>query len=301
MGLFKRSMAVTSINFNCWRQDFRVKFILLFTALIVFNTLKPVLQYGLDNGAVSTPLLLPLLFGSTEISIGTPKICFHVGLILLLCDAPFYYPITPYAIMRSKRSGWCIGTCLYIAVVALVYIAFITICAALVAVPILSLSDSWDGAAADLVYGTSQMNPASLAQLYPTIIPIAVVKYLYPSGATLYTFLTAWASFTLLGMILYLVSLISKNILWGLAATGIIVFLDPILTWFTFPKKFWLQYFSPVCWTSVESLDSVQPYRALNIPTISALYVILLLVSFVAIYYQSKRIMITDLQGNNEQ
>ena len=45
MGLFKRSIAVTSINFNCWRQDFRVKFILLFTALIVFNTLKPVLHY----------------------------------------------------------------------------------------------------------------------------------------------------------------------------------------------------------------------------------------------------------------
>ena len=241
MGLFKRSMAVTSINFNCWRQDFRVKFILLFTALIVFNTLKPVLQYGLDNGAVSTPLLLPLLFGSTEISIGTPKMYFHIGLILLLCDAPFYYPITPYAIMRSKRSGWCIGTCLYIAVVSFVYIAFITICAALVAVPILSLSDSWDGAAADLIYGTSQMSKEQLAQLYPTIIPIAVVKYLYPSGATLYTFLTAWASFTLLGMILYLVSLISKNILWGLAVTGIIVFLHPILMWLAWPKKYWLQ------------------------------------------------------------
>ena len=53
--------------------------------------------------------------------------------------------------------------------------------------------------------------------------------------------------------------------------------------------------------TSVESLDSVQAHRALTIPAISALYVILLLVSFVAIYYQSKRIMITDLQGNNEQ
>ena len=282
MGLFKRSIAVTSINFNCWRQDFRVKFILLFTALIVFNTLKPVLQYGLDNGAVSTPLLLPLLFGSTEISIGTPKICFHVGLILLLCDAPFYYPITPYAIMRSKRSGWCIGTCLYIAVVSLVYIAFITICAALVAFNSF-FEDGWDGSAADLIYGTSQMSAASLAQLYPTIIPIAVVKYLYPSGATLYTFLTAWASFTLLGMILYLVSLISKNILWGLAATGIIFFLDPILTWFTFPKNFGCNIFSPVCWTSVESLDSVQAHRALTIPAISALYAILLLASFVAI------------------
>ena len=131
MSLFKRSMAVTSINFNCWRQDFRVKFILLFTALIILIRLKPVLQYGLDNGAVSTPLLLPLLFGSTEISIGTPKMYFHIGLILhLLCDAPFYYPITPYAIMRSKRSGWCIGTCLYIAAVSLVYIAFITVCIA---------------------------------------------------------------------------------------------------------------------------------------------------------------------------
>ena len=100
-----------------------------------------------------------------------------------------------------------------------------------------SLRDSWDGAAADLVYGTSQMSKEQLAQLYPTIIPIAVVKYLYPSGATLYTFMTAWASFTLLGMILYFVSLISKNILWGLAVSGIIVFLDPILMWLAWPKK----------------------------------------------------------------
>lgn len=301
MGLFKRSMAVTSINFNCWKHDFRVKFILLFTALIVFDSLKAVFQYGFDNGISSTPLLLPLLFGSTEISIKAPKIYFHIGMILLLCDAPFYYPITPYAIMRSKRSGWCIGTCLYIAVVSFVYIAFITICAALVAVPILSLRDSWDGAAADLIYGTSQLNKAQLAQLYSTSIPIAVVKYLYPSGATLYTFLTAWASFTLLGMILYLVSLISRNVLWGLAVSGALICLDPILTWLAFPKYYWLQYFSPVCWTSVESLDAVQAHRALTIPAISALYVILLLASFVAIYYQSKRIMITDLQGNNDQ
>lgn len=301
MGLFKKSLAVTSIDFNCWRQDFRVKFILLFTALIIFNTLKPVLQYGLDNGAVSTPFLLPLMFGATDISIGTPKIYFHVGLILLLCDAPFYYPITPYTIMRSKRSAWCIGTCLYIAMVSLVYIAFITICAALVAVPILSLRDSWDGAAADLIYGTAKISKEQLAQQYPAIISIAVVKYLYPSGATLYTFLTAWASFTFLGMILYLVSLISKNVLWGLAASGAIVFLDPILTWFAYPKNYWLQYFSPVCWTSAESLDSVQAHRALTIPTVAALYVILLVLAFVLIYRKSKKIMITDLQGNNDQ
>ena len=94
---------------------------------------------------------------------------FHIGLILLLCDAPFYYPITPYAIMRSKRSGWCIGTCLYIAAVSLVYIAFITVCAALVAVPILSLSDSWDGAAADLVYGTSQLIAPDTTLLYTAV------------------------------------------------------------------------------------------------------------------------------------
>lgn len=37
------------------------------------------------------------------------------------------------------------------------------------------------------------MSKEQLAQLYPTVIPIIVVKYLYPSGATLYTFLTAWA------------------------------------------------------------------------------------------------------------
>ena len=92
MGLFKRSMAVTSINFNCWRQDFRVKFILLFTALIVFNTLKPILQYGLDNGAVSTPLLLPLLFGSTEIQLEHRKCTFILGL--------FCYSVMHHFIIR---------------------------------------------------------------------------------------------------------------------------------------------------------------------------------------------------------
>ena len=40
---------------------------------------------------------------------------------------------------------------------------------------------------------------------------------------------------------------------------------------------------------------SAEAERALQV------YAILLLASFVAIYYQSKRIMITDLQGNNDQ
>lgn len=301
MDLFKRSLAVTSINFNCWKQDFRVKFILLFTALIVGNTLKPVLEYGLDTGTSSTPLLLSLLFGSTEISIGAPKICFHIGLILLLCDAPFYYPITPYMIMRSKRSGWCMGICMYIAAVSFVYIAFITLCAALMALPILSLRDTWDGAAADLIYGTAQMSALELAGMYPAIIPITVVKYLYPSGAAIYTFLTVWASFTLLGMILYLISLISKNVLWGLAVSGVLVFLDPVLTWISYPKYYWLQYFSPVCWTSAESLDCVQAHRALSIPVVAVLYVILILIAILEIYYQSQNIMITDLQGDNDR
>ena len=93
----------------------------------------------------------------------------------------------------------------------------------------------------------------------------------------------------------------SKNILWGLAVSGIIVFLDPILMWLAWPKNYWLQYFFACLLDKCRVTRFCTGASGTHDSTISALYVILLLASFVAIYYQSKRIMITDLQGNNDQ
>ena len=102
MGLFKRSIAVTSINFNCWRQDFRVKFILLFTALIVFNTLKPVLQYGLDNGSsIFSVLGLISMMPTFSAGTATPHMLMFLWGML--------YPLTVYAFCAfffARRLEW---------------------------------------------------------------------------------------------------------------------------------------------------------------------------------------------------
>lgn len=298
MGLFKRAISVTSINFSCWLRDIRVRFIMIMTILVIANMMSPLVSYGLDNGARSTPLVLALLFGSEESSIASSKTVLHIGLILLLCDAPFYYPITPYAIMRSRRPGWCLGSCMYIALVSLVYIAFISLCSSLMSIPVISFTDSWNGAAADLTYGTAQFSAGELSVYYPQHFPKEVVMYTYPSGAMLYTLLTCWASFTFLGLLMYLLSLLTQNVLWGLGAAGLIVLIDPVINWFSYPNRYWLQLFSPVTWTSVKDLNIVQSRRWLSVPYVAGMYALLIALLTIAIWYVSRHIMIARLQTN---
>lgn len=293
MDIFRSALAVSRMTFARWRQDVRVKFLFVFTALLIYYYCRPFLGYGLAMHRTSTLCMLPVLFQSTTMSVGSPKTLLYIGMVLMLCDAPFFYPGTPYTILRSGRGGWCLGTCLYIAVVALVYTVFITAVSSAVMLPVASFSDTWEGVIGDMVFGTSELSADAIRMVYSNIqIPELVVRYLYPGGAQMYCFLTAWASFTFLGLLLYLASLATRNVLAGLGAAGVFIMLDPVLVWFSWPRYFWIQMFSPVCWSSPDQLHLLSAERFTTIPFVAVMYPVLLLLLGLAVWRVSRKTVI---------
>ena len=95
---------------------------------LIHYYLRPVINYGIDTGTKAPIYIMELLFCSATISVKAPKILFYIGMLCLLCDAPFFYPLKPYIIMRSKRTAWCVGECIYIVGMALLYVCFYINC-----------------------------------------------------------------------------------------------------------------------------------------------------------------------------
>lgn len=265
----RRVTAITASNLCQWIKGIRVKFIFLCIGLLIVYELLPVLSYGMDYDRTVPLFILPMFFGSNKISLASPKMMMYIGLLCMLCDAPFHYPLKPYVIQRSGKTAQCLGDCLYIMIVSLCYLVFITVVSTVMILPIASLQDTYSGVLTDMALGTGPIGVYQMAIDYPHMqLPTRVIQMLYPSGAQIYTFFVGWLSFVFLGMLMYWVSLLSGSSMVGIAAAGFFVFLDPILVWAAWPNRYWLMVFSPVCWSSAEQLNLLGADRFISIPMV---------------------------------
>ena len=143
----------------------------------------------------------------------------------------------------------------------------------------------------DMVLGTGKMSLGEIATLYPSApFSAEMIRYLYPSGAMLYTFVSVWISFSILGLFMYWISLLRRNVVWGMAIAGVLVFLDPIFVWAAWPNDYWMLAFSPVSWTSVEQLNILAANHFISIPFVAAADAVLVVLLFVLIFRTAKRI-----------
>lgn len=291
MDLFKSAKAMAAINFHRWKSDLRIWFILFFTVLMVDRYLRGLLQYGLESGNQVTFCMLPFLYISTNVSINAPKMVFHICMLLLLCDAPFFHPITPYAILRSRRNSWWVGECMYIIGTAFIYMLFLTLVSSAYVLPIVTFEDDWGEAAYALIFGDGVQSAEEIVMAFkhPVPYPSNAITYLYPFACQFYTFLTGWATFIVLGLLLYLVSLIKKNVVWGLGAAGLLVFLEPTLNNFARNKRYEWQAFSPVCWNTIDYLDVLSPYYFISIPFVAVMYPLLIILLLILIWRLSQK------------
>lgn len=294
MVLFRSAGAVASINLHRWIRDIRIWLILFVTVLCVDRYLRDLVQYGLSTDQTVTFCMLPFLFFATGVTVNAPKMIFHIGMLLLLCDAPFFHPSTPYMVLRSKRNGWWVGECLYIMETALFYMGFLSIVSSLYVLPIATLKNDWGSAAYALVYGSETQTALEIwdSFQYPVPVPRNAVVYLYPFACQLYTFLTGWATFSFLGLLMYAVSLASKKVVWGMVVSGIFILLDPILVRLARGFKYWLQAFSPVCWSTIDCLNELSQYYFISIPFVSVMYPVLIAVLLICIWRLSQNAVI---------
>lgn len=55
-----------------------------------------------------------------------------------------------------------------------------------------------------MVLGTGKMPLGEIANIYPSAqFSSEMIRYLYPSGAMMYTFVSVWVSFSILGLFMY--------------------------------------------------------------------------------------------------
>lgn len=298
MDLFRSAFSVASVNFHRWKHDLRIWVTLLFITMITARYINPLIQYGLDTGSHSTPYLLSMLFHGTTMSIGSAKIIFYIGLLTILCDAPFFHPISPYMILRSRRNAWWLGECIYIIITAFLYMLFITIVSSILVLPIVTLENDWGSAIYAYTFGTTTQDVGEIYINYGYMpISDSIVQYVYPTGAQLYTFLTGWASFVFLGLLMYLISLFQKNVFWSIGVASFFILLEPILNDIASMSKlttstYWIQAFSPVCWSSAEYINLLDRNYWISFPFVSIMYPLLIILLMIAIKICSKKTII---------
>lgn len=209
-----------------------------------------------------------------------------LGLVFLLCDAPFLDAGLTFTISRCGRKSWCRGQLLYIVIATGMYLlaGFLILC--LVLEPYLTVQTGWGKVIITLAHAKGNIFTGGLT------FPIQVVNLFPGMTATMLTFLLHWLAGSLLGSVIFFV-----NLRWRKKA-GMIVGAALVLlrSFVQFLGNSWIgrgvAWFSPFSW--------IQPDRwhgggsALGAAT--ALTTLLLLVSFAC----QRTILSRDLRTMNE-
>lgn len=249
MGSFRKIYMVMKSSFSEWGKDVRVRIMFLMEAVLLVRYLAGPVIYGLKFHKTLTPFSLPILMTNSTVSNGNLKILLYLGVIMLFANAPFIGETTPYLMIRSKRSSWWKGECLYIWLASFLYLLFLTLFSMLITSPILSVRDLWGSLSSDIIRNKNEL----MVYMGNLIAPTEIMKNIYPHIAELLTFFAVWVSFVFLGHLMYAINLIASHSVVGVAAGVFFIMFAPIASLLGFGwKTEWLYWVSPINWSSIE-------------------------------------------------
>lgn len=276
-----------------WRNDYRVWALAsVLLVLLVKQTLGFTI-YGVQYGTKTTPWFLSLLFADATVSNGLTKVLLYLGVIVLFCNAPFINQLTPYLILRGKKKAWAMGEMVYIFLASAIYLLFLLGVTILVLLPSMSISQMWGSTIYDLYNGIDLLD---VVNFYGngTCIPGDLIRKIYPEAALSYTLLTAWLSFSSLGLLMFALNMCSRSHTLGIAVVAALVLLDPVIAWIASwgNMKQWLFKISPVNWTSVENLRIVSSMGSLTVSYVIVAQITILVILICIILWNVRRMEI---------
>lgn len=294
MDTYRSGISIAVTLFKRWRYDTRIHCVFLFTGMILARYLGMFTKYGLVTDGDCTVFIFSILFQQPFSVLGCMKLVLHIIGLILLCDVPFVNQYTPYMILRGGRKAWWCGCCLYIMGTALLFVLFIALFCAVLMLPIASLADDWGSVAREMAFGTNDVEKSALLASHRLLaVPSGLIKYLYPDAVGIYTILAGWADFTILGLLMYLVSMVRRNIVLSIGAASFLVFWDAFCYWLDMDNKKFYRLFSPVSWCSVDATNIVPSpsgdEKILSIEYVCIAYSVLLLVLLAATAWKSRR------------
>ncbi len=210
MSDIKQVFTITGFNFRQWKRNPRVimTFVLAFILCLMLtdNAVSFAQNYGTTMQIMEA---FVWAFGDANYIMISALL-----LILLFVDMPFIGAITPYYLVRTKRSLWLWGQVFYVVSSTLIYMVFILVMTSIISMQVSFVGNMWSETGAMLAF--SGMG-AELA--LPASIKIMVMSYPYQCAGHVFLLMTLYTLF--LVSFMFMINL-RKGKFWGVVSVFII-------------------------------------------------------------------------------
>lgn len=242
MSFLKTIFHIAFQNLRKWQTDYRIWTIAVFLiimTLIYSDDVKIIADFlGFDMPVWIFPFMYSQFY---------TKVVFTIPVILMFCDAPFVDKNQIFIMMRTPRTSWLCGQILYIVLASGIYYLFIFAVSILSTVLYGGLSLEWGSVLTALAYDSGIEFDAGISSVQ--VSPI-VVEYFSPLLACYFTFILSWLSAIFLGLLVFVLNLLTGTRLWGIiTGSAFIVFT------INAHRQSPLLRFSPISWITLDKID----------------------------------------------
>ena len=241
-----KSFRICNQNIRKWTGNKRILMILILMLFFTRVYTKNVVILAINMGKTISPWLLPFLLNRRYM-----KIIYLILVVFIFCDAPFIDTNQPYVFLRCNRIGSFIMVTMLFVSTIIVNIRYIR----------------WDSTWGDVISYASVTNVLANMGLSNDTIGFSgkIVKYFSPLQAIAFTTLLLWMSFMLIGLIIYVINIITRSQLLGILTVSFLVMLSSGVDMLPGSIKERAIWFSPFSWNT---LNNIKVTATSELPTI---------------------------------
>lgn len=151
MGKIRQSLLIAGQNFSKWPRSPRTWMVFVIAFILCLMLSDKILSYA-QNYEISLQIVEPFIWIYGD---STSVLLSSLLLILLFADMPFVDSVTPYTLIRTKRSIWLLGQMIYVCVGTIIYNIFLLVSLMILTAPFAYIGNLWSETAALLGYGGS--------------------------------------------------------------------------------------------------------------------------------------------------
>ena len=220
----------------------RAIFIFVLLAIFLYEKLSPIFTVIEETGVKTNPLIFPFLSNDELLQ----KII-YAGVVFIFSDAPFINSSQPYVIIRSNRTIWVLGQLLHIVMFSAIFFLAIMTLSVLYLLPNSSFqTDGWG-----ILVNTLSQSYAGYYAGLEFFIEEKIMYYYSPFGAFSLCFLLNWGIMVFMGMLIFVINLVSNKLLGSVVAAIVIAF--DLFVYNSLPYFYY--HFSPLSLTRLSTLD----------------------------------------------
>lgn len=186
MSDIRKVFTVAAFNYRQWKRNPRVIMTFVLAFVMVMLLTQKAVEFAITYG--STMQIMEAFvwaFGDANAIMISSLL-----LILLFADMPFIGAITPYYLVRTKRSVWLWGQIVYVVSATLIYMLFLLVVSMLLTLQMSFVGNMWSETGAALAFSGTGADIA-----LPASIKTMVMSYPYQCAGHVFLLVTMYTLF----------------------------------------------------------------------------------------------------------